>query len=467
MQLLILEFLTLNLFRKMSENTINKKEKDFSFKAYAWGQFKKNKAAIYSFYVLIFLIIIALTAHFIANDQPLYAKYRGKTFYPAFQTYFNATKTDSTINPTTGNWERLQFDITDWKQLDADNNFIWAPIPYSPEKPDRYNREYVGPSSPQYYKNSAGNKVEAPYKFRHHFGTDAIGRDVLSGLIHGTKVSLMVGVVSMGIASLIGIILGAFAGFFGDKNLMSSRFRYYLTILGVILGFFYAFIARSTALTEGFNDGIGSGLTQLLISFVVYIIVIIILNQLGRIKIPGFLGKDVSVPVDSIISRGIEILNSMPRLLLIITISAIMKERSLAILMVIIGITSWTGIARFTRAEFLKIRELEFLQAAKALGYSDRRVMLKHALPNGLAPVFVSIAFGIASAILIESGLSFLGIGVPDDVVTWGSLLSLGRQEFEAWWLVMFPGAAIFITITIYNLIGEGLRDALDPKLKQ
>lgn len=449
----------------MSKNTIDK-EKDFSFKAYAWGQFKKNKSAIYSFYVLLLLIVIALTAHFIANDQPLYAKYRGKTFYPAFQTYFNATKTDSTINPATGNWEKLQFDITDWKQIDENNSFIFAPVPFSPEKPDRYNREYVSPSGEQFYKNAAGDKVASPYKFRHHFGTDAIGRDVLSGLIHGTKVSLMVGVVSMGIASLIGIILGAFAGYFGDKNLMASRLRYYLTILGVILGFFYAFIARSNALTEGFNGGVGSGLMQLIISFIVFILVIVALNLLGKIRLPGFLGKDVPVPVDSIISRGIEILNSMPRLLLIITISAIMKERSLAILMVIIGITSWTGIARFTRAEFLKIRELEFLQAAKALGYSDRRTMLKHALPNGLAPVFVSIAFGIASAILIESGLSFLGIGVPDDVVTWGSLLSLGRQEFEAWWLVMFPGIAIFITITIYNLIGEGLRDALDPKLK-
>ena len=233
------------------------------------------------------------------------------------------------------------------------------------------------------------------------------------------------------------------------------------------MGFFYAFIARNTTLTESFNDGMGAGIIPLLISILVFFVVVFIFNSIGRLNLPGFMSKKVTVPIDSIVSRGIEILNSMPNLLLIITISAIMKERSLVILMVIIGITSWTGIARFTRAEFLKIRELEFLQAAKALGYSDRRTMLKHALPNGLAPVFVSIAFGIASAILVESGLSFLGIGVPDESVTWGSLLSLGRQEFEAWWLVMFPGIAIFITITVYNLIGEGLRDALDPKLKQ
>jgi peptide/nickel transport system permease protein len=133
-------------------------------------------------------------------------------------------------------------------------------------------------------------------------------------------------------------------------------------------------------------------------------------------------------------------------------------------LMIIIGLTSWTGIARFTRAEFLRLRELEFIHAAKVLGFSDWRIIFKHALPNGLAPIFVSIAFGVASAILAESSLSFLGIGVPEDIVTWGSLLSIGKEEFDAWWLVVFPGFAIFITIMIYNLIGEGLRDALDPK---
>ena len=466
MQLLTQEY---HIHSYMTEKLNTKKdikEDSFSFKVYAWKQFKKNKPALISLYILVSLSCIAILSDFIANDQPLYVKYRGETYFPAFQTYFSSTKTDSTLNPATGSWERLQFDITDWKQLDLES-VIWSPIPYSPDKPDRYNREYVSPSDKQFYKNPNGEKVEAPKRFRHHLGTDAIGRDVFSGLIHGTKVSLIVGIISMGIAAILGVMLGALAGFYGDRNLVWLRLRYYLTIIGVILGFFYGFIARSTAISEGFYTSVSSGLFQFAISLFIWIIVIVFMNYLGKIKLPGFLGKNKRIPIDSLISRSIEVLNSMPRLLLIITISAIMRERSLVMLMVIIGCTSWTGIARFTRAEFLKIRELEYLQAAKSLGYSNNRTIFKHALPNGLAPVFVSIAFGIASAILIESGLSFLGIGVPDDVVTWGSLLSLGRQEFEAWWLVMFPGIAIFITITVYNLIGEGLRDALDPKLKQ
>ena len=135
--------------------------------------------------------------------------------------------------------------------------------------------------------------------------------------------------------------------------------------------------------------------------------------------------------------------------------------------MAIIGLTGWTGIARFIRAELLKVRNLEYIEAAHALGYSESRTLLKHAIPNSLSPVLISIAFGIASAILVESTLSFLGIGVPAETMTWGSMLSSARQSPSAWWLAIFPGFAIFITVTWYNLVGEGLTDALDPRLKK
>ncbi|MFN3940215.1 MAG: ABC transporter permease, partial [Chitinophagales bacterium] len=304
-------------------------------------------------------------------------------------------------------------------------------------------------------------------RYRHWFGTNNLGEDVLAGIIHGTRISLTIGFIAMGIASIIGLALGMAAGYFGDNALSTSRGRFWFTIAGVGFGWFYAFGTRHFILQDALQT---SGFTvayQLCISLILFSICVIIFSFAGKWagKIRWF-HKKVSIPVDSIISRTIEIIHSLPLFILIITIAAIAKP-SLTNVMIIIGLTSWTGIARFTRAEMLRIRSLEYMQAAQSLGYSQWRMVVKHALPNGIAPAMVSIAFGIASAILIESALSFLGVGVPPETVTWGSLVNEGRSNFNAWWLVVFPGMAIFITVTVYNLIGEGLRDAFDPKLKK
>jgi len=433
---------------------------NFSFQKYAWNQFKQNKIALISLYLLVVLVLIARFASVIANNQPLYAVYKGEVMYPAFSD----EKTSIEItDPETGEIEKLQFDITDWRQLDLES-VIYAPIPYSPGKSDKYNRS-SSPNSKQFYQNKEGELLEVSSRFRHHLGTDLIGADLTSGLIHGTRIALKVGLVSMGIASFIGIILGAFAGFFGDRDLKMRRIKYYMTLIGLFFGLFYAFGQRKYIISDGFMENSTEGVIQFSISILIIFISTFLFRLFSRIISNNWLNTEISVPIDSFISRGIEILNSIPRLILIITITAIV-DRSLTVIMIIIGVTGWTGIARFTRAEFLRIKSLEFVQASKSLGFSSVRTIFKHALPNALAPVFVSIAFGIASAILIESGLSFLGIGVPDDVVTWGSLLSGGRQDSASWWLIIFPGIAIFITITIYNMIAEASRDALDPRLK-
>ena len=455
------------LNKKEQKNEDNKKEQ-FSFKVYAWKQFKKNKAALIALYLLGLLTLVAIFAPFIANEKPLYAIYKGKVIYPVFdEVLYGEGK--YIINQNSDDEEIIEFNELKtsflWKELEYDK-VIWAPITFSPNTQDEYNTDYASPTDKQQYRNYQGNLVECPKGFRHFLGTDQMGRDLAAGLIHGTRISLKIGLISMGIASIIGILLGAFAGFFGDRGLKMRRIKYYFTLIGIFLGLFYGYGSRKYIIQDGFNNGTLSGFFELFISLLIFIGIILIFRQLSRLIQIKSLNKEVTVPIDSFVSRGIELLNSIPRLILIITVSAVVKEPSIIIIMVIIGLTSWTGIARFTRAEFLRIRSLEYISASKSLGFSSTRTIFRHALPNSLAPVFVSIAFGIASAILIESGLSFLGIGVPEDIVTWGSLLNLGRQYHEAWWLIIFPGIAIFITITIYNMIAEASRDALDPKLK-
>lgn len=168
--------------------------------------------------------------------------------------------------------------------------------------------------------------------------------------------------------------------------------------------------------------------------------------------------------VDLVISRLFELMLAIPTFFLLITIAATLRP-NIFYTMIVIGFTSWVGMARFTRNEFLRVRHLDYVTAAVALGTSTRRIVVRHILPNALAPVLVAVVLGIAAAILTESGLSFLGIGVPADLVTWGSLLNEARSNSFAWWLAVFPGAAIFLAVVAYYLVGEGLRDALDPRL--
>ncbi|MBC8172599.1 MAG: ABC transporter permease [Chitinophagales bacterium] len=438
----------------------DKNHTDLSFNKYAWIQFKRNKPAYISLYILFFLIVIAILAPVLANERPLYCKYKGEDLFPAFSFKNNY---EITAN---GKTEKIQLDIGDWKQLELEK-VIWAPIPYSPAKSDLLNANHRGPKDQQKFKNASGEIVDMPARFRHVLGTTGMGNDVMAGLIHGARISLSIGVISMSIASLIGILLGSLAGYFGDTKLLTSRGRFWFVVIGIIVAWFYAFQSRSFTMRDAIENGPLSMILQILISIIIFSGVVFIFSfagkYIGKIR---WLNKKVHIPVDAIVSRSIEIIHSLPIFILIISLAAIAKP-SLINIMLIIGVTSWTGIARFTRAEFLRIRNLEYIQAAKSLGYSEIKIIFKHALPNGLAPALVSIAFGIASAILVEASLSFLGIGVPPGTVTWGSLVNDGRANFSAWWLVIFPGLAIFITVTVYNLIGEGLRDALDPKLKR
>ncbi|MBL7789543.1 MAG: ABC transporter permease [Chitinophagales bacterium] len=431
---------------------MNKKQTEKIDQSY-WGivkrQFKKNRMAVWSLRMVYVIMFIGIMADFIANDKPFFCRINGNSYFPILKSYgvaLGIAKYPPELSNV--NWSEVKYDFV-----------IRTPIPYSPQNLDLKNKDYKSPLDDQDVESS---------RWRHHLGTDNLGRDVLAGMVHGTRTAMLVGIISMSISIIIGIFFGALAGYFGDKGMQMSRGRFWLSIIGFLLGGYYAFGVRGYFLSKALSEGMGGFLIQLIYSLVILIGIFAIFNGIAiLIKRIPFFGKKVNVPVDILVSRLIEVKVSIPTLLLILSIVAVMSRPNILMVMVIIGFTSWTGIAKYTRAELLKVRSLEFIQAAQSLGYSELRTIFKHALPNSLSSVLVAIAFGVAGAILLESSLSFLGIGMRPEDVTWGSMLSSARGYFKAWWLAIIPGFAIFITVTVFNLLGEGLTDAMDPRLKQ
>jgi peptide/nickel transport system permease protein len=398
--------------------------------------------------ILAFFLLLALLAPLISNDRPLYVKYRGHYYFPAFSFQEKYSIGD----------EELQLDIADWKHLDAER-IIFAPVAYSPGKTDFINADYKSPSSDQYFYNTDGSIVEMPNRFRHWLGTDKTGNDVLAGLIHGSRISLLVGVFSMLFAGIIGLLLGSIAGYFGDNKLVTSRGMLYTFVSGLLVSWFYAFHVRSYILLDAMQKSASMFILQIIISLLIFAAICMIFYFLGKItgKIP-WLRKNIYIRADSFISRLIEILISLPRIIIIVTIAAVAKP-SLLNLALIIGFTSWTGIARLVRAEMLTVRELDYVTACRSLGFRNFRIIFRHALPNAIAPALVALAFGIASAVLVESSLSFLNIGVPPETVSWGAMLASGKEYFNAWWLVVFPGSAIFLLVMAFNMLGDVYRN--------
>lgn len=230
--------------------------------------------------------------------------------------------------------------------------------------------------------------VLMPPSSAHWFGTDDLGRDVLTRMIYGARISLKVGFVAAGIAVIIGTVVGLVAGYYSGW-------------------------------------------------------------------------------VDNIIMRFVDIMLCFPTFFLILAVIAFLGQ-SIWYIMIIIGLTGWMGVARLVRAEVLSIRERDFVMAVRALGARDSRIIFRHILPNAMSPVLVSATLGVAGAILTESALSFLGIGVPPPTPSWGNILTSGKDYIEfAWWLTLYPGLAITATVLAYYLVGEGIRDALDPRLNR
>jgi peptide/nickel transport system permease protein len=307
--------------------------------------------------VVVILTLVGALADFLASDLPLYLRFEGKSYVlpmfsrpPALEGLDNSALLD------------LMVEGEDWA--------LFPPVPYHPNQ------------------SKVRGEIEAlaPPSVKHVMGTDDRGRDVFARVIHGTRISLSIGFVAVGIYLIIGVFLGAIAGYRG-----------------------------------------------------------------------GF--------VDSAVTRLIEVMMSFPTFFFILAIQGLLERTSIFQLMVVIGLTRWTDVARLVRGEILRIKNEKYVVAARSAGLSRPRLLVRHILPNALGPVLVSASFGVAGSVLIEAALSFLGFGTPPPTPSWGELLTQAYLHYECWWLTVFPGLALFLTVLSYNLVGEGLRDAVDPKL--
>lgn len=386
----------------MTEPDINTDSRSFS-KMVLSDAFSRTGAKIGLAWIVV-LVLFAVLAPLLANSYPLLLSENGKWSSPFFN-YLTAAdisifiiflfvialffikmpfyKKFYSVIASVFVVMTVAYSVVDTPQVQVYEKFreaeqqgkydwvIYAPIAYSPK---------------DYIRDAGNTGLEAPFASEertHVFGTEESGSDVLSRMIHASRIALAIGFVATGIALLIGVIIGGLMGYFS----------------GVV-------------------------------------------DMLGM--------------------RLVEMFEAIPVLYLLLTFVAFFGP-NIYMMMVIIGITSWPGYARFIRAEFLKLRSMDFVQSAKACGLPLKSILFRHMLPNGLAPVLVAASFGVASAILAEATLSFLGLGLVDEA-SWGSILNQAVQAADFyWWLAFFPGGAIFFTVLAYNLIGESLRDAIDP----
>ncbi len=403
-----------------------------------WKQFRKNRFALISLWMLVPLLGIAVFAPLLASDRPfVFFGADGAKNYPWFRQLFDPPDAVDYLfnmglvaflpalvaglvlnrrwrNAALPGRVRLgrivglflgltallsivfsidgieiqdfdNFRATSYPQMEyetkGEQHGVYALIPIGPRE-QKLAAIYQEPG----YASPEEDWKDANDGFTHVLGTDNTGRDVLVQLIYGTRISMTVGFVAVGIYLTIGTLLGAIAGYFGGR-------------------------------------------------------------------------------VDMIISRVVEVILLFPAFFLIITLVGLMGP-SIFLIMVVIGVTGWPTVARLIRGEVLKERKIDYVAAAKSLGAGHGRIIFRHILPNAISPALVAAPFGVAGAIITEAGLSLLGFGVQPPTPSWGTFLNLASGNYNYWWLIVVPSVAIFITVTIFNLVGAGLRDAMDPRMR-
>ena len=359
--------------------------------------------------ILSFFILVAIFADFVANERPIFYNDGQAIHWPVFDQEMTGIDLDS-----------------------LEGTAVYPPIPFSPTRTNLSSR-----FQPPLSVDTINGR-----RLRHWLGTDRLGRDVAAGMVHGCRKSIWVGLLAMLLAALFGVFIGCCAGWFGNRQLKIP----WLILVLIIVGSAYI-----TYLMYYHLISLTAGLFLLLL-------------VIGLIIFTSSINANTFLPVDAMMMRSVEVLRALPTLLLLMVLSTLLSRPSLTFLAVIIALLRWPRFALFVRSEVQKIKVRNHILAAQISGLSDSTILYRLVLPEAMTSVVVIFAFGVASTIILESTLSFLGIGVPLDEVTWGSILGQARENISAWWLAIFPGFAIFIVIMSLNVIGEHLRVRLHPQ---
>ncbi|WP_161891021.1 ABC transporter permease [Pontibacter russatus] len=303
------------------------------------------------------------------------------------------------------------------------------PLPYGPNDLDLTH----------IYQPPFGNSGAAD---SHFLGTDGLGRDVLVNMLYGARTAFYISIPVMALAMLIGLALGTGAGFYGDTGFRTSRKNLLLCLLGLpFVGYYWLYLpAQGVRLKFSTPTYIGS--------FVLGAVGLVLLSAVLRLlhRYIASLRYQVAVPVDQLVLRLTEAMATIPHFVLILVLASLMPPSVLA-LCFIISLTAWTGIARLARAEMMRVRHLPYFEAARSIGLNTRQLIWRQALPNLLGPVLVAFTFGLGGLLALESTLSFLNIGVPATLVSWGRMIAEIRSNMAAWWLLVFPGGLLTLTI--------------------
>lgn len=374
---------------------------------------KNDISFILSKWVIGIYFLVALFGSFLAGDVPIFCKINGKMSFPLISSFF--TKASFNTNY-------------------SEESCIMPFIPYSPLNIDKDHPSALSPFD-DLKKETSKNK--------HWLGTDKLGRDVASGMIHGTATALKIGIISVFFAFIVGVSLGMMSAYYKDDGIRIS-IPLLIAIIVVIPTAIYYMIMEWLI----FNPSVLYLSSACLVGIIIFGAIITWSNKSDYFK-------KHNVPIDMLLLKVIEIRKSFPGIFILLALVSLFAVPSIWNIVFIIALLGWTEFARFARAETLAVKEENYILSVKVLGFSDVRILVGHILPNILPTLIVMVCFSIGSAVLLESTLSFLGIGLPVEEVTWGKMMAEGRN-MNAWWLVVFPGLAIFILILSLNTLATG-----------